>query len=315
MKNTHKLYTDVIAKSGSKNEPLEVTANGIYEAPKGTGYSPVKVNVKLEGNPLQDVIDNQGGDREPSCSYLFYNYQGTSLDSSIKSIDTSKVKVMMSMFQYCNNLISIPMFDTSNTVNMYQMFASCNKLESIPKLNTSSVNNMQGMFQYCSKLTIIPQLDTSKVENMSGMFDNCSKLTTIPKLDTSKVTNMQNMFNRCIFLTSIPELNTSNVTNMISMFQYCSKLTIVPQLDVSKVTDFRSIFYNCTSLTSIGIYGFTRGIDISQTALEHDAIVALLNQAGTAYNSSQKITMGSTKLALLSDEEKAIATNKGWTLA
>lgn len=315
MKNTHKLYTDVIAKSGSKNEPLEVTANGTYEAPKGTGYSPVRVNVKLEGNPLQDVIDNRDGDRDPSCSYLFYNYQGTSLDSSIKSIDTSKVTNMMSMFQYCNNLISIPMLDTSHTVNMYQMFASCNQLESIPKLNTSSVNNMQGMFQYCSKLTIIPQLDTSKVENMSGMFDNCSKLTTIPKLDTSKVTNMQNMFNRCIFLTSIPDLNTSNVTNMISMFQYCSKLTIVPQLDVSKVTDFRSMFYNCTSLTSIGIYGFTRSIDISSTALGHDAIVAFLNQAGTAYNSSQKITLGSAKLALLSNEEKAIATNKGWTLA
>ena len=63
------------------------------------------------------------------------------------------------------------------------------------------------------------------------------------------------------------------------------------------------------------MYGFTRSIDISKTALEHDAIVAFLNQAGTAYNSSQKITMGSAKLALLSDEEKAIATNKGWQLA
>ena len=76
-----------------------------------------------------------------------------------------------------------------------------------------------------------------------------------------------------------------------------------------------SMFYKCYKLTSIGLYGFTRSIDISYTALEHDAIVAFLNQAGTAYNSSQKTTMGSAKLALLSDEEKAIATNKGWKLA
>ena len=99
------------------------------------------------------------------------------------------------------------------------------------------------------------------------------------------------------------------------MFNYCSKLTSVPQLDTSKGTDFNNMFSYCSNLTSIGIYGFTRSIDITPTALEHDAIVAFLNQAGTAYNSNQKITMGSTKLALLSDEEKAIATNKGWTLA
>ena len=75
------------------------------------------------------------------------------------------------------------------------------------------------------------------------------------------------------------------------------------------------MFDRCTSLTSIGIEGFTCSINISSTALGHNALVAFLNQAGTAHNSSQKITMGSDKLALLTDEEKAIATNKGWQLA
>ena len=195
MKNTHKLYTDVIAKSGSKNEPLEVTANGTYEAPKGTGYSLVKVNVKLEGNPLQYVIDNNGGDGVPNCKYLFYYYNGTSLGKAIEGLDTSKVTDFSYMFSSCFNLTSVPQLDTSNGTDFSRMFSSCNKL------------------------------------------------------------------------------------------------------------------------TSIGIYGFSRSIDITPTALEHDAIVAFLNQAGTAYNSNQKITMGSTKLELLSDEEKAIATNKGWTLA
>lgn len=243
MKNTHKLYTDVIAKSGSKNEPLEVTENGTYEAPKGTGYSPVKVNVKLEGNPLQDIIDNQGGDGKPSCSYLFYYYKGTSLDSVLSAIDISNVTDMSSMFYNCENLITIPL------------------------------------------------LDTSSVNFMNYMFYNCKNLTSIPELDTSNVTNMYSMFGNCSSLISVPELNTTKCTN------------------------FDNIFINDRDITSIGMYGFTRSINIYRTALEHDAIVAFLNQAGTAYNSSQKITMGSAKLALLSDEEKAIATNKGWTLA
>lgn len=133
--------------------------------------------------------------------------------------------------------------------------------------------------------------------------------------DTSNVVNMGYMFAYCNNLTSIHLLDTSKATNMEYMFYDCGSLTTVPALDASNVTDMSLMFIKCNALISIGLYGFTRSIDISQTALGHDAIVAFLNQAGTAYNSSQKITMGSAKLALLSDEEKAIATNKGWTLA
>lgn len=181
--------------------------------------------------------------------------------------------------------------------------------------DTSNVDNMSYMFASCTRLITIPQLDTSNVTNMSAMFRNCTKLTNIPQLDTSSVTDMESMFYSCSNLTAIPLLNTSNVTNMSEMFSGCTSLTSIPELNVSRCTYFAYIFRNCTSLTSIGMYGFRYSIDITQTALEHDAIVALLNQAGTAYSSSQKITMGSAKLALLSDEEKAIATNKGWTLA
>ena len=133
--------------------------------------------------------------------------------------------------------------------------------------------------------------------------------------DTANVINMRSMFSGCSNLTTIPALNTSKVTNMSNMFDYCYTLTSIPALDAAKVTNFNSVFGSCDNLRTIGIYGFTRTINIVVTALDHDALVAFLNQAGTAYDSSQKIIMGSTKLALLSDEEKAIATNKGWTLA
>lgn len=165
--------------------------------------------------------------------------------------------------------------------------------------------NVDGIFYYTT---------TANVTIMEGMFRNCSNLTTIPLIDTSKVTSMGDMFNGCSNLTTIPQLDMSIVDSMSNMFANCSKLTSIPEIDASHVNGMSIAFYKCTSLTSIGLYGFSVSIDIATTALEHDAIVALLNQAGTArYN--QKITMGSAKLALLSDEEKAIATNKGWTLA
>ena len=180
--------------------------------------------------------------------------------------------------------------------------------------DTGNVTTMDYMF--CnSGLITIPQLDTSNVTSMYYMFSNCAGLSTIPMLNTAKVKNMTNMFAGCSNLSAIPQLNTSRCTDFTNAFYGCSKLIAVPELDASKAIGLSGVFANCTSLTSIGMYGFTRSLDISSTALEHDALVAFLNQAGTAHNSSKKITMGSAKLALLSDEEKAVATNKGWTLA
>lgn len=161
---------------------------------------------------------------------------------------------------------------------------------------------------------LISYNDTANVTNMSYMFSFCTNLTSIPGLNTSKATNMNYMFEQCNNLTTIPTLDTSNVTTMIRTFSACRKLVAVPELDVSRCEDFNYVFAACDKLASIGMYGFTSSIDITYTALEHDAIVAFLNQAGISRDGA-RITMGSSKLALLSDEEKAIATNKGWTLA
>lgn len=203
---------------------------------------------------------------------------------------------------------------TKSAYYLFNRYQGISVDELISYNDTANVTNMECMFQNCNKLTTIPLIDTSKVTNMKNMFTT-SGLTTMPQLDTSNVTSMYFMFYNCNKLTTIPTLDTSNVTEMYGMFANCNRLTSIGRLDASKCTDLGLIFSNCNSLTSIGMYGFRYSIDITDTALGHDALVAFLNQAGTAYNSSQKITMGSEKLALLSDEEKAIATNKGWQLA
>lgn len=76
-------------------------------------------------------------------------------------------------------------------------------------------------------------------------------------------------------------------------------------------------FYNTYNLKIIrvgswAIYGF----DITNAgAMDRDSIVQLLTDLPAPANSSQVITMGAAKLNLLSNEDKAIATDKGWTLA
>lgn len=162
---------------------------------------------------------------------------------------------------------------------------------------------------------LISYSDTANVTSMENMFYNCTNLTTIPSLDTSKVTTMKWMFNGCTSLTTIPQLILSNKVIMYGMFSGCSNLITIPRIDASNAGTLAFAFQDCTSLTSFGLYDFRSTIDISDTALEHDALVAVLNQAGIPTDSSARIIVGSAKLALLSDEEKAIATSKGWTLA
>lgn len=155
---------------------------------------------------------------------------------------------------------------------------------------------------------------TSNVTNMKGMFQSCTNLTSIPQLDTSKVTYMNDMFYGCTNLTAIPQFNTSSVTNMSGTFYNCSNLTTVPELDVSSVTNMDRIFYNCSNLTEIHMRDFREGFDIHYSTLfTREALVEILNNlARLSY--SRTLTMGEANLAKLTDEDKKIATDKGWNL-
>ena len=225
---------------------------------------------------------------------LFYYYTG----SIIKYLDISNATSTRNMFYNCISLISIPQLDTSNVTDMYNMFYGCRNLLSIPQLDTSKVRDMTYMFYGCTKLTTIPQLDTSNVTNISGIFNDCTDLTTIPQLDTSNVTNVSNLFYNCPALESIPELDFGNV-GRTGLFLGRS---------------------NLPNLTTIG--GFRNikvGFDIQNAPnLTVQSLMNVINNLydfiGNGESITSQLRMGETNLAKLTDEQKAVATNKGWEL-
>ena len=139
--------------------------------------------------------------------------------------------------------------------------------------------------------SLISPGDTENVKDMSYMFYKCSSLTTIPQLNTSNVNDMSNMCVSCYALTTIPALDMNNVNYATNMFDYCGNL--------------KSIL-----MTNIGT-----NLKISaSTKFEREDLLIILNNLKTV-TSTKTLTMGAKNLAKLSDEDKAIATNKGWTLA
>lgn len=238
--------------------------------------------------------------------------------SEVPDMNFEGVNSLRSAYANSDSIKSIKLTSSPKLNNTSYMFSGCKALINVDLFDTSGVTTMSYMFNFCSSIASIPHFNTSRVTRMTGMFEKCSKLTNIPLLDTSKVTDMEGMFSGCKSLMSIPAIDTSSVTTMYEAFAYCESLVEIPKLDLSKTGSVGGAFVlNCTSLTTLG--GFT-GLKVSinlsySPLLTHDSLLNVINEAADVTSSPKTLTIGATNLAKLTDEDKAIATSKGWTLA
>ena len=135
-------------------------------------------------------------------------------------------------------------------------------------------------------------------------------------LDFSKTPSLYHCFNSAA-VTHLPELDCSKCTSFQNTFVNCSSLVSIDKLIISdKVTgaNFAQMFTGCSSLQNV-IFEGVIAADISLSGsplLSHDSIMSLLNCMKTGGTGT--VTLGATNLAKLTDAEKAIATEKGWTL-
>ena len=143
-------------------------------------------------------------------------------------------------------------------------------------------------------------LDTSGVTSFSYCFYN-NKFEGLPFIDLS------NNGNESISIaTAYVFANNSNLKRL--------------EIKVSKTTTYSNIFNSCSALEELTVTGTIgqNGFSVSpSTKLTHDSLMSIINAlynysgSGTTYT----VTLGKTNLAKLTDAEKAVATEKGWTLA
>ena len=163
-------------------------------------------------------------------------------------------------------------------------------------------------------------LDTSNGTNFQYAWQSCSSLKEFPALDLSKGTIFSSAWSSCSSLTTFPEVDLSNGTTFNYAWSNCYDLTSLPALDLSKSTNFQGAWNYCSSITTLGGFGAIKtSIDLQFCFdLTVESIMNVITQAADLNElglSSRTMTLGSTNLAKLTDEQKAVATNKGWTLA
>ena len=246
----------------------------------------------------------------------------------IENWDTSKATNMNQLFYQCYKLTSLNIsgWETGQVTEMGNMFYGCESLTSLDLsgFDTSNVTTMTYMFYGCKKLTSLDlsNFNTSNVTNMGYIFANCDSLEQLKGNFILNNVDCMYMFHQCLKAPDLSEFKMSGTTTrvnyMFGLFGF-NNTPLATSLDLSDIAlaDGCNItsytFYRCTV---VDIYPFTNinaNCHLGDLTLSQEVILRFINNL-VEVTSSPTLTLGATNLAKLTEDQIAIATNKGWTV-
>ena len=213
--------------------------------------------------------------------------------------------------------------------------------ETMELIADDCVKYISMFYQSGSKLKEAPYFKINDGADVSYLYRDCFSLTKgNPLMDFSKAKNVTELYYGCNQITEIPSHDFSSSTSLASLCYNCKALISVGLLKCGLNNQGASnIFRNCTQLVNVGGLenlgsGYTwkstnfssYKLDLSDcTLLTHDSLMNIINNlydlniaydvanGGTLY--TQSLVIAIECQSLLSDDEIAIATNKGWNVS
>ena len=267
----------------------------------------------------------------------------------IKGLNTwtnlSKATNISAMFRDCYKLkgdLDLENFAISTQcTNVAGIFYNCSKIYSISikGWNLSNVTSVSVMFQGCVSMMSLNMQNltpiTSTCTNASQLFYNCYALNELilTNWNFSGITaaaNIGYLIQICYKLKRLELVNCTFPTTLTGANTAAStvptyNLPLLRYMDISNInaeafsgsTGFYTYFLSaCNMLEELyPPQHLSKAFSISNIySLSHDSIVRIFNNLDTV-TGTVKLTLGSVLLKKVSDDEKAIATGKGWTLA
>ena len=235
----------------------------------------------------------------------------------------------MFMYDYCLKELNIKNWCPHPTT-MYQAFDSCSALEELDLTgwNWEKMTSTALYFTFngCHSLKTISGIESmgssGNITSFQATFQSCYSLSSLPNInswDPAKVTTCANMFTDCRALKSLTITNwtMTKCTTIANMFRYCYSMV---ELDLSGwtlpalTTNPDYIFSEMWCLQKNS--GLPIGLNHKYTnnrSLPEDQWARIFTQLPTV--SGKTINMTTENINRLSATTKAIATEKGWTLA
>ena len=294
------------------------------------------VNNKIYQNNVQNTFD--GNDLNLYIFDMNNNNSNTSYKSRINlySLKIWNNDILVRDYVPCYRISDneIGLYDLVNSVFYTNqgtgIFLKGN--DALPKKNLQNLSNAIDSIDIASDYINFDNFNDSSNPQAVSMFTNL-------KLNCSNRTKLNSAFNGSKKLETLELYNTQNATSLTSICGGCSSLKKLIIEDCSSVIRANDFYNNASNLEEV--YGFkdygkafteqtakysNYTLNFSRTSkLTHDSMLDILNnlydlnltykvaEGGTLY--SQVISFGSSNLAKLTDEEKAIATLKGWVLS
>ena len=231
-------------------------------------------------------------------------------------------------FSDCHYLKAIGQLKGEPREELGELFKNCYNLEFIPQIQLKSGAQIyaNNAFENCHKLTIIPDIFNDCYLIMpSNMFDGCHSLRHLPWLNFGEETTFSFMFKDCRSITTIPEYDFSSATHVDRMLKNCVNLKSLPLLDFSNVTNINS-FFGENELTYLPDLGGFKALKIDWNdgcglaKCPNLTVESIVNVFENLYDfngesTTRTIQIHSNVYCQLSEEQLAIATNKGWVIS
>ena len=240
-------------------------------------------------------IQSGGGTSDVKSQPTQLSFSGSTSDViNATVLDTSRLTTMFNLFRNCNNVTSLDLsgWNTSKVTNMNSMFLNCNNLTSLDLsgFDTSNVTNILYMFQYCHSLISlnVRNWNTSLITSISGVFQNCMNLESLnlSDWDITSVTSMTNTFSIC---TNMREFNLNNI---------------------GVNSTLSSVYFNDFDYWGINNEKYPN----ARQSLVNTLLTNSYDRASAGY-SSCRISLNKNVKNLLTDDEIAAITAKGFTIA
>ena len=233
-----------------------------------------------------------------------------------------------SMYRDISNCNSLVHPDTTQCTDVRNMYIGSRGLTDIYGLNENSFINADytdSLFAFTNvRQECIPnKFYFNKKCSISSWFQETNSITVFPEIitksDTFSIGGMCEAFNGDTINSPHKEDGTlCKITDIQYAFEGY-KLSTIGEFDFSLITrptvsEKDRVLRNTEKLVNLGGFiGLQVEIDLSKAVnLTHESLMNVINKAATV--TGKKMIFGATNLAKLSEAEKQVAIDKGWTL-
>lgn len=332
---------DVVVPTVQATKEITITSNGLIDILPDPDYDVMEkvsaqINVPVPTPTLQEkhiTIDKNLSMTEVKPDAGYQGLSSIEVDVEIPVEEHREVTITENGttmihpadgYDYMEFIdVTVNVTNPMNTYDVTQAVVNLSRFSgtSVPANVVGWENLVKGSYK-CdhSNLTEF-NIELPNLEDATGMFFGCLQLQTfsisLPKLKYADLMfNIDQFSTPTLHTITLDAPNLLSASNMIYSINLTDAVLNIPSYTKTEVA-YDCMFYNCSNLTNLTINGELKaGLYLAKSnSLTVDSLMSVINALVTLPEGTTKtLTLGATNLAKLSEEQKAVATNKNWVL-